>query len=35
MEMMKVLLGAGERLAASLKEQGTADLGQYQLDFAP
>src|SRR5258708_2799188 len=35
MEMMKVLLGAGERLAASLKEQGTADLGQYQFDFAP
>ena len=35
MEMMKVLLGAREWLAVSPKEQGTADLGQFQLDFAP
>lgn len=36
MEMMKVLLGAGEWLAASPEEQETvADLERYRLDFAP
>lgn len=36
MEMMKVLLGAGEWLAASPEEQETVgDLERYRLDFAP
>ncbi len=36
MEMMKVLLGAGEWLAASPEEQETvADLERYRLNFAP
>ena len=36
MEMMKVLLGAGEWLAASPEQQdAVAALAQYQLDFAP
>jgi hypothetical protein len=36
MEMMKVLLGAGEWLAASPEEQESiADLEEYRLDFAP
>jgi hypothetical protein len=36
MEMMKVLLGAGEWLAASPEEQGTiSELERYRLDFAP
>jgi hypothetical protein len=36
MEMMKVLLGAGEWLAASPEEQETvAELERYRLDFTP
>jgi len=36
MEMMKVLLGAGEWLAASPEEQDTiTDLERYRLNFAP
>lgn len=36
MEMMRVLLGAGEWLAASPEEQASfADLDRYRLDFSP
>jgi hypothetical protein len=36
MEMMKVLLGAGEWLASSPEQQQTiVDLDAYQLQFAP